>query len=109
MGKHWGMMMAYVPVAKTNEIALGSGKSVQVNERRIAIFHVAGAFYALDDSCPYRGAPIFNGMLSDTDVTCAWHGAAFALATGNGISGPCGQGLTSYPVRVNGEDIELDL
>ncbi|MBI2810014.1 MAG: Rieske 2Fe-2S domain-containing protein [Candidatus Melainabacteria bacterium] len=45
--------------------------------------------------------------MTGTDVTCPWHGASFDLTTGNGVGGPCGGGVASYPVRITGDDIEL--
>lgn len=99
--------MAFIPVAKVDDIAPGKGMSVKVGRKTIALFNVEGNFYALDDFCPHKGAPLAGGYLSTTDVTCPWHGASFDLATGNGVSGPCGGGVTSYPVNVNGDDIEI--
>lgn len=99
--------MAYIQVAKVDEVAQGKGICVKVGRKSIAVFNVDGNFYALDDFCPHKGAPLAGGYLSATDVTCPWHGASFDLATGNGVAGPCGGGVTSYPVNVNGDDIEI--
>lgn len=99
--------MAFIPVAKVDEIALGKGICVRVGRKSIAVFNVEGNYYALDDFCPHKGAPLAGGYLSGTDVTCPWHGASFDLATGNGVGGPCGGGIASYPVRITGDDIEL--
>lgn len=99
--------MAYIPVAKVEEVEQGKGICVKVGRKSIALFNVDGTFFALDDFCPHKGAPLAGGYLSGTDVTCPWHGASFDLATGNGVAGPCGGGVTSYPVNVNGDDIEI--
>lgn len=101
--------MAYVTVAKIDEVAQGKGICVKVGRKSIALFNVDGVFYALDDFCPHKGAPLAGGYLNATDVTCPWHGASFDLATGNGLAGPCGGGVTSYPVNVNGDDIEIGI
>lgn len=100
--------MTFQPVAKVDDIEQGKGICVRVGKKNIAIFHVDGNFYALDDYCPHKGAPLASGYLSATDVTCPWHGASFDLATGNGVGGPCGAGINSYPVRITGDEIELD-
>ncbi|HEY9733004.1 MAG TPA: Rieske (2Fe-2S) protein [Drouetiella sp.] len=101
--------MAYVSVAKVDEVAQGKGICVKVGRKSIALFNVDGNFYALDDFCPHKGAPLAGGYLSQTDVTCPWHGASFDLASGNGTAGPCGGGVTSYPVNVNDDDIEIGI
>jgi len=102
-----GKNMAFISVAKIDDVAPGKGICVRVGRKSIAVFNVEGNFYALDDFCPHKGAPLVEGYLNATDVTCSWHGASFDLATGNGVGGPCGGGVASYPVRITGDDIEL--
>ncbi len=101
--------MTFIAVAKLNDIEPGKSVCVQVEKKRIAIFNVDGKFYALDDYCPHKGAPMSTGYLGVTDVTCPWHGASFDLATGKGLAGPCGGGIESYPVRITGDDLELQV
>jgi nitrite reductase/ring-hydroxylating ferredoxin subunit len=101
--------MTFIAVAKSGDVEQGKSICVQVARKRIALFNVEGNFYALDDYCPHKGAPLVDGYLSATEVTCPWHGASFELATGKGLLGPCGGGIESYPVRIIGDDIELDV
>lgn len=48
----------------------------------VAIFRVGEAFYALDNTCPHRGAPWGQGPVEGTVVTCPWHGFTVDLRTG---------------------------
>jgi 3-phenylpropionate/trans-cinnamate dioxygenase ferredoxin subunit len=42
-------------------------------------------------------------------VVCPWHGAKFSIITG-ALLGPPGRGpVRSYPTRVNGQDVEVEL
>jgi 3-phenylpropionate/trans-cinnamate dioxygenase ferredoxin component len=43
------------------------------------------------------------------DVTCPWHGAKFDVRTGAVLGPPAGQALKTYPVRVTGADIEIEM
>lgn len=101
--------MTFLSVAKSTDIEPGKGKCFDVDSKKIAVFNVDGKFYALDDMCPHKGAPLSTGMVGVTEVTCPWHGASFELASGKGLGGPCSGGINSYPVRVNGNEIELDV
>ncbi len=101
--------MAFVAIGKSGDIAPGAGRCFKVAGKAIAVFNVDGQFFAIDDTCPHKGAPLSTGMVTATDVTCPWHGASFELATGNGLAGPCGGGLNVYAVRLSGDDIELDV
>jgi nitrite reductase/ring-hydroxylating ferredoxin subunit len=42
-------------------------------------------------------------------VTCPWHGAIYNITSGQVLSPPAPQGVASYPVRVEGTDIEVEV
>ena len=102
-------MAGFVKVAKSDEIAPGQGRMVELNGKKIAIFNVEGAFYAIDDTCTHRGGPLSQGALSGTTVTCPWHGAQYDLKTGGVLTTPAHQGVASYKVAVEGDDVSIEL
>jgi nitrite reductase/ring-hydroxylating ferredoxin subunit len=102
-------MAEFVKVAKTGEIAPGEGKAVDIGARRIALFNVDGTFYAIDDECTHRGGPLSEGMLMREEVTCPWHGAIFDVKSGTVLGSPAPRDVARYNVRVEGEDIEVEL
>jgi NAD(P)H-dependent nitrite reductase small subunit len=68
---------------RADEIPAGGSKVVQVGDRRVAIFHFEGRFYALDDTCPHQGGPLGEGYLEAGGVvSCPWHAWTFDLRTG---------------------------
>ena len=85
-------MADFVKVAKTSEVAPGQGRMVEVGSKKIALFNIDGAFYAIDDTCTHRGGPLSEGVLNGKEVTCPWHGAVFNVTTGEvlGPPAPCG-------------------
>jgi nitrite reductase (NADH) small subunit len=100
-------MATFVTVARTDELTPGQGKLVEVNRKRIALFNVGGRYYALDDTCPHRGAPLSEGELEGTAVVCPWHGAIFDLGTGDVTRPPAAVGVATYDVRIDGEEIAI--
>ena len=99
----------YVKVAQANEIEPNHAKLVEVQGKNIALFNVDGKFYAIDNTCTHRGGPLSEGELEGDEVTCPWHGARFKVTSGEVLRPPAPQGVNSYKVRVNGQDIELEL
>jgi nitrite reductase/ring-hydroxylating ferredoxin subunit len=101
--------MAFTKVAVVAEIPAGKAKQVQVGGRTLAIFNDGGTFYALDDTCPHRGAPLSEGEVAGGTVTCPWHATSFDLTTGAHLCPPARSGVKAYPVQVVGEEIQADL
>jgi nitrite reductase/ring-hydroxylating ferredoxin subunit len=102
-------MANFVRIAAVGEVAPGSAARVEAHGKPIALFNVDGAFYALDHACTHRGGPLSEGAVSADSVVCPWHRAAFCLKTGKVLRGPAERSVKSYPVRVSGSDIEIDV
>jgi nitrite reductase (NADH) small subunit len=61
-------MPRFVTVATTDELAPGGTKQVQVDEKTLALFNLAGTYYAIDDTCPHRGGPLSEGAIEGEQV-----------------------------------------
>jgi nitrite reductase/ring-hydroxylating ferredoxin subunit len=102
-------MADYVKVAASQDVPPGRAKMIEAGGRQIALFNVDGAFHAIDGICPHRGAPLSDGEVDGTSVTCPWHGATFDLTTGAVLCPPASKGVTRYNVRLTGNDVEIEL
>ena len=101
-------MSQWVRVAKVEEIPEGTGKELAAAGRVVALYHVEGAFYALDGVCPHAGGPLGEGVLEGSIVTCPWHGWQFDVASGRHCLNANLQHAT-FPVRIEGDDIFVEL
>jgi nitrite reductase/ring-hydroxylating ferredoxin subunit len=102
-------MSKLVKVAETEEVAPGTGKVVEAEGRSIALFNVAEAFYAIDNTCTHVGGPLGEGELAGEVVACPWHGATFNVKTGDVLGPPARQGVRSFPVKVQGDDVLVEV
>jgi nitrite reductase/ring-hydroxylating ferredoxin subunit len=75
-------MAQFFKTISSLQIAPGSGQSVVVNGKEIAIFNKDGTFLALDNICPHQGGPLSEGSIENGIVACPWHGWRFDLANG---------------------------
>ncbi len=98
-----------VKVAQTSDLAPGQGKEVEVEGNSIALFNVDGTFYAIDNTCTHVGGPLGEGDVDGDVVTCPWHGAGFNIKTGGVTNPPAGSDVRSYPVKVEGDDVLIEL
>ncbi len=102
-------MVAFIKVATVGELAPGQAKRVEVQGKAIALFNLGGSYHAIDDTCTHRGGPLSEGDVEGQVVTCPWHGATFDVTTGRVTGPPARAGVTSYPTRVHGADIEVEV
>ena len=101
-------MGKFVKAIQKSSVREGSGTCVELEGKRISIFNVGGKFYALDDSCGHRGAPLSEGSLDGNVVICSWHGFVFDVTTGNCATSSTIKQAT-YPVKIEGQDILIEL
>lgn len=102
-------MSKLMKVATTDEMADQPAKCIELDGEKIALFRAEGGFYALSDTCTHRGGPLSEGEVEGAEVTCPWHRAKFDLRTGAVLGPPAQTGVKSYPVKVTGSDIEIEL
>jgi len=101
--------MPFTRVATVQEVPPGTARQITLGDRQLALFNVAGTFHAIDDSCPHQGGPLSEGALLGNEVECPWHGARFNVGTGAHLCPPARADVTSYQVRVVGDEIQIDL
>ena len=101
-------MGSFVKVAKTQDIPPGEGLRVEVNGRPIALFNVGGTFHAIENDCKHRGGPLGEGELDGTVVTCPLHAWTYDVTSGECFDDPdCG--VETFPVKVDGEDVLVEV
>jgi nitrite reductase/ring-hydroxylating ferredoxin subunit len=101
-------MANFVRICKTTDIKEGSGRSIEINGKPVAVFNVNGNFYAINDVCGHRGGPLGEGELDGNTVICPWHGWRYDVTTGANELVP-DLPTNTYEVKVDGEDILVDV
>jgi 3-phenylpropionate/trans-cinnamate dioxygenase ferredoxin subunit len=68
-----------------------------------------GDVYAVKDECTHEEWPLSDGWVEDTEIECSLHGSRFDLASGNPDVPPALVPVRTYPVKVDGDDVLVDL
>jgi nitrite reductase/ring-hydroxylating ferredoxin subunit len=72
-----------VAVARVEDLPEGRGATVELpGGKELALYNVGGQFYAVENFCPHRGAPLAEGRIHGHAVECDWHGWRFDLRSG---------------------------
>jgi nitrite reductase (NADH) small subunit/3-phenylpropionate/trans-cinnamate dioxygenase ferredoxin subunit len=73
-----------VTVGRVEQVPEGRGATVELlNGTELALYNVGGEFYAIENFCPHKGAPLADGRLCGHAIECDWHGWRFDLRTGD--------------------------
>ena len=99
----------FIKAACVDEIQPGKMKRVDIDGHRILLVNVNGNFYATDDTCTHEDASLSTGFLKGELVKCPLHGSRFNVRTGEVLEDPAEDNLTTYPVRIEDNDILISL
>ena len=97
------MLDGFVPVARVSALLPGALTWVAIDRERVLIANVDGAYFALQDACGHRQAPLSKGTLKGHVLECPLHFAQYDVRTGHLLSGPVSADVPTYPVQVEGD------
>jgi 3-phenylpropionate/trans-cinnamate dioxygenase ferredoxin component len=95
-------------VCAVTDVPEGQVRVMTCGERSLAVSHLDGGVYAIDNRCTHDNGPLGEGRLQRGRVICPRHGAAFDARTGRVLSLPAVHDVRAYAVTVSGEDVYID-
>ncbi len=90
----------YVEVVPASELPNGERLFVEIADRPLVIFNIAGQFFSIGDVCSHDDGPVGEGDLDGYIITCPRHGAEFDIRTGKVVQMPAVVDIPAYPVKV---------
>lgn len=102
-------MGEFTTVAKASAVADGELEAFDAGGTQVAVANVGGTYYAIDDTCTHQQCSLANGDLEGATVVCACHGSEFDVRTGEVLGPPATEPVVSYPVKVEGEDLVVEV
>jgi nitrite reductase/ring-hydroxylating ferredoxin subunit len=72
-----------ITVGRIADVPVGRGATIELpGGTELALYNVEGEFFAIENFCPHRGAPLADGIICGHVVECGWHGWRFDVRTG---------------------------
>ncbi|WP_332697992.1 nitrite reductase small subunit NirD [Halalkalibacter lacteus] len=92
-----------VEVAKVSDLSIGVGQRVNVAGEEIALFKQKdGTVSAIQNSCPHKGGPLSEGIVSGEHVFCPLHDWKINMKDGK-VQAPDVGCVKKYDVEVKDE------
>ncbi len=103
--------MSWLRITRVENIPLREGRAVRIDGgEEIAIFNLGEKFVAVNNTCPHRGGPLADGIVSGDSVICPLHAWKVCLSSGD-VTRPEAQAacVETYPVKVADGILLVDL
>ena len=101
--------MRDVRAAALGDLAQGAPHLVQTEGTQLVLVRVGDQVHAIGAVCSHQGGPLAQGKLSGTRLACPWHGWMYDVRTGQCVFPGRGAAVPSYPVRVEGDAVFVEL
>lgn len=103
-------MSNWTDVVAVDDIFEGAALGLAVNGQDIAVYKTEqGEVYATDNICSHGHARLCDGFLEGHEIECPFHQGRFDVRTGEPTLEPCVEAIKSYPVKIEGGRVWLQL
>ncbi|NIM28310.1 MAG: Rieske 2Fe-2S domain-containing protein [Gammaproteobacteria bacterium] len=100
-------MSDWTDVARTDELAPGDYRVVDIDDALIAVFNIDGEYYAIEDVCTHDYETLTGGCIEGDEIVCPRHGARFNIKTGEALTPPAYEPVATLPVRVENGMVQV--
>ena len=73
----------------------------------LAVYNVDGEFYATENFCPHKGAPLSEGLMCGHIVECGWHGWQFDVRSGECLT--VRERIKTYTVKIEDGLVKVEI
>jgi naphthalene 1,2-dioxygenase system ferredoxin subunit len=99
----------WVDALPTGDLPTDDVIGVVVAGRDVAIYTVGDEVYATDNICTHGQARLCDGFLDGHEIECPLHQGRFDVRSGQPTCDPVTEAIRSYPVRIDGQRVFLQL
>jgi len=99
----------WVDALSADDLPTDDVLGVLVAGKDIALYTVGDALYATDNTCTHGQARLCDGFLDGHEIECPLHQGKFDVRNGQPMCAPVTEALRSYPVKVDGQRVYVQI
>src|SRR5215510_4327141 len=102
-------MPSRVELCKVGDVADGEVRRVEAADFTLAVYNLAGEFYATDDACTHGPGQLSEGFVDGDIIECNFHQGRFDIRTGECVGPPCMVPVKTYKTIVEDGRVFVEL
>ena len=100
---------AWRRVGSVSDLPATGGRSFLVDGVGVLVVRTGDQLLAVQSLCPHEGVPLDLGAVEGERLTCLEHMWQFDLRSGAPLGDEATEGLRTFPVRRDGDDVYVSL
>jgi len=98
-------------ICSVHDIAPGTARRFDLGRVPIAVVRVEDDWFAIGDRCTHQDISLAEGEVhaAEREIECWKHGSCFSLETGAPNSLPATKATPVYAIRLDGDDVYVDI
>jgi 3-phenylpropionate/trans-cinnamate dioxygenase ferredoxin component len=98
-------------VCSRGDLEPGTAKRFEIEGNAVAVVRIGDEFFCVADRCSHEDYSLSEGevLTDECEIECWKHGSTFDLRTGAPCSLPATKPVNVYPVKIDGDDVMVDL
>jgi len=101
--------VVFIKVASVKDLEAGGIRGVESGDKEIVVANLDGKYYAIGNRCTHMGCMLSDGTLKEESIACPCHGSVFELKTGNVVKGPAKKPESVFQVKVEGDQVLVNI
>ena len=102
-------MSRFQRICTIHDVRPGESRLFILDDTPIAVFNLAGEYFALANECPHAGASLAHGEMNGDCVSCRIHHWRFSIRTGTYLDEDKPRyNARCFDLRVVGEQVEVE-
>lgn len=99
----------WIAVASTDDLEEDDVIEAEVDGQPVAVYQTKAGYFASHGICSHEYARLCEGFVFGNVIECPKHQGRFDVRNGTAKGAPAHEPIATYPVRVTGETIEVQL
>ena len=96
-------------VCKVQDIEMEDLIRFDYEDKTFCVYRLEDGFYATDGICTHEDVHLEEGLVMDSEKECPMHQGIFDIKSGKAVSPPACDDLKTYPVKVENEEVYINI